>query len=95
MFPDFWKYVNGQPFHKKGNRQLKTNYRPISPSPICGNILKTIIFYHVYSLLNINNLISKNQSCFWPGDSTIYHLISITSDIYTSFGNHDENRATV
>ena len=45
-----------------------------------------------YSFLNINNLISKNQSGFRPGDSTIYQLTSITSDIYTTFENHDETR---
>ena len=30
MFPESWKYANVQPIHKKGNRQLKPNYRPIS-----------------------------------------------------------------
>ena len=93
MFPEFWKYANVQPIHKKGNRQLKTNYRPISLLPICGKILEKIIFDNVYSFLNKNDLISKNQSGFRPGDSTIYQLISITSDIYTSFENHDETRA--
>ena len=29
-FPDCWKYANVQPIHKKDNRQLKINYRPIS-----------------------------------------------------------------
>ena len=81
------------PFTKKGDRQLKTNYRPISLLPICGQILEKIVFDHVYSFLNINNLISKNQSGFRPGDSTIYQLTSITSDIYTAFENHDETRA--
>ena len=36
MFPDSWKYANVQPIHKKGNRQIKSNYRPISLLPICG-----------------------------------------------------------
>ena len=33
------------------------------------------------------------QSGFRPGDSCIYQLISITSDIYRSFEKHDETRA--
>ena len=61
--------------------------------PVCEKILEKVVFDHVYSFLNINNLISKNQSGFRPGDSTIYQLISITSDIYTAFENHDETRA--
>ena len=79
--------------HKKGNRQLKNNCRPISLLPICGKILEKIIFDKVYSSLNSNNLISKRQSGFRPNDSTIYQLISITSSIYKSFENYDETRA--
>ena len=81
-FPDLWKYANVQPIHKKGNRQIKSNYRPISLLPICGKILEKIIFDQVYSFLNSNKLISKNQSGFRPGDSTIYQLLSITTNIY-------------
>ena len=92
-FPDIWKYANVQPVHKKGHRQLKNNYRPISLLPICGKILEKIIFDKVYSFLNSNNLVSKRQSGFRPNDSTIYQLISITSSIYKSFENYDETRA--
>ena len=92
-FPDSWKCANVQPIHKKNNRQLKSNYRPISLLPICGKILEKIIFDQVYSFLNKNKLISKNQSGFRPGDSTIYQLISITSNIFDSFEKYDETRA--
>ena len=74
MFPDCWKYANVQPIHKKENRQIKNNYRPISLLPICGKILEKIVFDQVYAFLNVNNLLSKNQSGFRPGDSTIYQL---------------------
>ena len=81
-FPDIWKYANFQPVYKKGNRQMKNNYRPISLLPICGKILEKIIFDKVYSFLNRNNLISKIQSGFRHNDSTIYQLISITFSMY-------------
>ena len=71
-FPNSWKYANVQPIHNKGNRQDKSNYRPISLLPICGKILEKIVFDHVYAFFNTNNLLSKNQSGFRPGDSTIY-----------------------
>ena len=92
-FPNLWKSANVQPIHKKDDRQLKSNYRPISLLPICGKILEKIIFDQVYSFLNENKLISKHQSGFRPGDSTIYQLISITSNIYDSFEKYDETRA--
>ena len=72
---------------------MKSNYRPISLLPICGKLLEKIVFDHVYHHLNTHNLLSKNQSGFRPGDSTIYQLISITSDIYKSFESFDETRA--
>ena len=40
LFPDCWKFANVQPVHKKNNRQIKNNYKPISLLPICGNILE-------------------------------------------------------
>ena len=43
--------------------------------------------------MNTNNLISKDQSGFRPGDSTINQLISITSSIFESFENFEETRA--
>ena len=93
IFPDCWKYANVQPIHKKNNRQIKSNYRPISVLPICGKILEKIVFDQVYAFLDVNNLLSKKQSGFRPGDSTIYQLLSVTSTIYDTFENYDETRA--
>ena len=62
MFTDFWKYANVQPFHKKGNRRIKENH---SLLPMCEKI---------YSYLNTHNLLSKNESGYWPDDSTISQL---------------------
>ena len=45
------------------------------------------------SFMNNNSLISKDQSGFRPGDSTIYQLISITSSMFESFEDCDEIRA--
>ena len=93
MFPDSWKYANIRPIFKKENREIKSNYRPISLLPICGKILEKIVFDLLYAFLNANNLLSKNQSGFRPGDSTICQLLSITSSIYEAFENYEETRA--
>ena len=83
--PDSWENANVQPVHKKKDRQLISNYRPISLLPICGKILEKIVFDQVYSFLNVNNFFLKFQSGFRPGDSCIYQLMSITSSIYENF----------
>ena len=47
-FPVLWKYANVQSVHRKENRQIISNYRPISLLPICGKILEKIVFDQVY-----------------------------------------------
>ena len=92
-FPSFWKKANVQPVHKKSSRQDKRNYRPISLLPICGKIFEKIMFDSIYSFLLTNKLLSKHQSGFRPGDSTINQLLSITTEIYNAFESLDETRA--
>ena len=41
-------------------------------------------------MLNTHNLLSKKQSGIRPGTSTLYQLISITSNIYGSIENYEE-----
>ena len=40
LFPEIWKYANVVPVHKKNEKNLKGNYRPISLLPIFGKILE-------------------------------------------------------
>ena len=42
-FPDIWKHANVVPVHKKNEKNVKTNYRPISLLPIFGKILEKLI----------------------------------------------------
>ena len=64
IFPDQWKEANVTPVHKKNDKQLISNYRPISLLPVLAKVY--------------NNLITKNQSGFRPGDlCTNHHLFMI------------------
>ena len=85
IFPDFWKRANVTPIHKKGDKQVIKNYRTISLLPICSKLFEKIVFKHLYNFLNLNALLTKNQSGFRPGDSTINQLISLVNDIHKSF----------
>ena len=92
-FPSQWKKANIQPVHKKNSRQIKSNYRPISLLPICSKIFEKVIYDNMYTFFRENNLISKKQSGFIPGDSTINQLLAITTEIFNAFENVDETRA--
>ena len=45
----------------------------------------TIIFNNLYLYLNSNNLITKNQSGFRPGDSTTNQLLFLVDEIHEAF----------
>ena len=48
VFPNNWKIANVIPVHKKGNKQLVSNYRPVSLLPICSKIFEKLIFDCIY-----------------------------------------------
>ena len=85
LYPDMWKLANVTPIFKKGDKQLITNYRPISLLPICGKIFEKIIFNNLYAYLHTNNLISKNQLGFRPGYSTTNQLLYLLDEIHQAF----------
>ena len=45
---------------------------------------------HIYSYLKANNLISKHQSGFIPGDSTVFQLISFSDYLHRALDNGQE-----
>ena len=53
--------------------------------PICGKLFEKIIFNNLYKYLNTNNLITKNQSGFRPGDSTTNQLLYLVNEIHEAF----------
>ena len=85
---------NVVPVHKKGDKQRLKNYRPISLLPTAEEIFERIFYDRMFvAFFKENNLISKNQSGFLPGDSCINKLLSITHEIYQSFHDSLEVRA--
>ena len=81
------------PVHKNREKQILKNYRPISLLPIAGKIFERLLYGRMFEFFIANNLISKNQSGFRPGDSCINQLLSITHEIYQSFDDNLEVRA--
>ena len=55
--------------------------------PLCGKIFEKIVFDNLYKHLNTNNLITKNQSGFRPGDSTTNQLLYLVNEIHEAFEN--------
>ena len=72
-------------FFENGNKQLIKNYRPISLLPVCGRILEKMFFNNLYTYLYTNNLITKNQSGFHPGNCTSNQLLYLLDEINQAF----------
>ena len=64
IFPDSWKKSNIVPVHKKGDKQLLENYRPVSLLPMLGKVFEKIMFNNMFEYLQENNLLCENQSGF-------------------------------
>ena len=88
VYPNLWKMSNICPVHKKGSKNLISNYRPISLLPIFSKLFEKIIFDSLYSYITTNKLLNPCQSGFQKGDSCVSQLIKITHDI---FKNLDSN----
>ena len=87
-FPLIWKKANVIPIHKKNEKNLLKNYRPISLLPVCSKIFERLIFNSMYNYICNNNLFSPNQSGFRAGDSCTNQLLSITHLINSSFDDY-------
>ena len=65
------------PIFKKGNKQL------------IKKIFEKIVFNCLYSYLNENSLLTRNQSGFRSGDSTTNQLLYLVNEIHHAFENHN------
>lgn len=90
-FPTDWKLAYVTPIHKKGEREICSNYRPISLLSCVGKIFERCIHKYVYEFLMLNNLITETQSGFMAGDSTTNQLLSIYENMCL---NYDLNITT-
>ena len=89
IYPNDWKYANVTPVHKKNDKQTVKNYRPILLLPVCANLFEKIIFKNIYNHLISNDLLTKNQFGFRPGDSTTNQLLFLVHSIQNSFDHYD------
>ena len=86
--PTKWKKANVVPGHKKGDKQILKNFRPISLLPIAGKIFERLFNDRMFDFFTENDLISKNELGFRVGDSCINKFLSTSHEIY-QFINDD------
>ena len=75
--PNDWRMARVVPVHKKGDTALITNYRPISLTSSCCNILEHIVANYIIKFLTENNILSSFQHGFRKGFSTVTQLTTV------------------
>ena len=68
IFPDIWKKGNIIPAHKKEDKTLINNYRPISLLPIFGKIFERVIYNSLFKYFLSNKPFTHSQSGLLLGD---------------------------
>ena len=93
QYPTCWKMANVLPLFKKNNRQLMSNYRPISLLPSLSKICERAVFVRLYNFLNNTGFFYRFQPGFQPDDSTVMQLIFLVHKIYKALEKGHEVRA--
>ena len=86
IFPNKLKSAKVTPVFKKGSRQDKDNYRPITVLPMFN---KEAMFKHLYGYLEPHNILYPLQFGFRLKCSTSHALIQITESIRNSTDNDE------
>ena len=77
ILPEDWKCAHITPIHKKGARNLVSNYRPVSLTSIFSKLMESIIKDHIMNHIIVNNLVSPYQFGFVPGRSCSTQLLHV------------------
>ena len=83
-FPSNWKRGN-KPVHKKDNKDLINNNRPVSLLPIFSKSYEKFIYGTLYNYFEGDDLFSKSQSGFRKGHSCVSQLLSTVHEIFKGF----------
>ena len=78
--PKQWKQANVTALHKKGNKQLPNNYRPVSLTCIPCKVLESLIRRNIIAHMSHNGLLSNCQFGFVERRSTTLQLLYTIED---------------
>ena len=86
--PTQWKLAHVIPIHKKGDKSIPSNYRPISLLSCISKVMERAVFSHMYN--HLCNYITPHQSGFLPNHSTVTQLLEICHAISDALDNRKE-----
>ena len=87
--PNQWKMSLIIPIHKKNNKSLPNNYRPISLTSSFSRIFESIMHKKIITYLLSNSLISSAQFGFLPKKSSSSQLLSSLHEWFHSISTNN------
>ena len=89
-FPDCWKIARVAPIFINGQRDDRSNYRPISVLPFTSRLFEKLLYDQFYDCLSTNKLTYRHQSGFRSLHSVVTCFMKNTNDWYLNIdkGEH-------
>jgi hypothetical protein len=87
--PDHMKLAKVVPIYKAKNKELLTNYRPISLLPNISKILEKVVYGRLNSFLSKHDILSSDQYGFRTKRSTIDAITKFAADVLLSQDRKD------
>jgi hypothetical protein len=86
-FPGRLKYSEVMPLHKKGNKQLISNYRPISLLTSFSRIVERVMFNRLVNQWNKHAIINPSQYSFQKDLCTDNAIYALLNEVLTALNN--------
>ena len=87
VFPNCLKIAEVIPIYKKRDQNMPTNYRPISLLSQFDKFFEKMLFSRLFSYLDKNQLLSKNQFRFRPNSSIQFAKSTIHDKLIKNIDN--------
>ena len=87
MLPDSWKTARVSTHFKNGERDDRSNYRPISVLPVLSRLFEKLVYYQHYNHLCKNKHLCTFQTGFRTLRSIVTSVLTSTNDWYANIDN--------
>ena len=88
-FPQCLKHATIIPIHKKGPKDVISNYRPISLLNTFSKIFEKLMKQSLLNYIDAKNILNSSQFGFRPGRNTFAALKTLTEEIYTNLDSQN------
>lgn len=85
VFPDLLKTAVVTCIHKKGDKNIPSNYRPISILPAVSKIFETLIKNRIMDYITHRQILTEHQHGFRRGKTTVTAMTSMLNEISEAF----------